>query len=162
MPLHLVFMAKYRNLTTQEYAYFEKEFVDFLVVNGIVAEDWQKMKVNDPPKAMKIMDLFSDVIMESVLRKIQFLELRTATYLQVVHCLSDKMVMAAVHSKDKNFDMTNFQSINGSAGLLENIELFTGEKKYEKSREMELFDLTEKGYTVTDGKLYKALILATA
>lgn len=155
-------MAKYRNLKGQEYVHFEKEFIDFLVVNGIVAEDWEKMKVEENEKAAKIMTLFSDVIMEGVLRKIQFLEIRTATYVQAVQCLADKMVMVAIHCKDKKYDMTDFKPDMPSGVMADYFELYTGEKKHEKSREMEIFELTEKGYEVSDGKLFKALILATA
>ena len=69
-------MAKYRILTKDELKNFETEFVNYLVVNGIAADDWVKMKDQEPEKASKIVELFSDVIMEGVLRKVNFVEIR--------------------------------------------------------------------------------------
>jgi hypothetical protein len=44
-------MAKYRLLTLEELKSMEKEFVDFLVLNGIPGEDWVKLKDTDPDRA---------------------------------------------------------------------------------------------------------------
>ena len=66
-------MAKYRLLTAEELELFEKEFIDYLVVNGITADDWEKIKSEDQFKAEQIMALFSDVVFEKIMRQTQFL-----------------------------------------------------------------------------------------
>jgi hypothetical protein len=40
-------------------------------------------------------------------------------------------------------------------------EIHKAEKPYSKVREQELFDLTEVGYSLSDGKIYKALMMAS-
>ena len=42
----------------------KEDFVDFLVVNGIDAEEWTKLKSNNPDKAQHIIAQFSDVVFE--------------------------------------------------------------------------------------------------
>ena len=65
---------KYKRLSIEQLKELEKEFVDFLVVNGILAEDWLKLKETDPDKAEQMVDLFSDVVFEGILRKTDFIE----------------------------------------------------------------------------------------
>ncbi|MFT5822083.1 MAG: hypothetical protein ACI8ZM_003339 [Crocinitomix sp.] len=154
-------MAKYRDLTKEELITFEKEFVDYLVVNGIIAEDWEKMKIENNEKAEQIVSLFSDVIMEGVLRKIKFLEIRTKAYVQAVQCLNDKLLMIAVSSKDKAYSMSNFKQETPKEAIVANFEMHQGEKKYHKSREEVLFEMVSQGYDISDGQLFKSLILAT-
>ena len=42
------------------------------------------------------------------------------------------------------------------------LEVYTTEKAYGKERQVEIFELTEQGCAVTDGKLFKSLSLALA
>ena len=55
-------MPKFRLLSHEELKEFEKEFIDYLVVNGITGEDWGRIKENQPKEAIKIMDLFVEKI----------------------------------------------------------------------------------------------------
>jgi hypothetical protein len=154
-------MAKYRDLTKEELVTFEKEFVDYLVVNGIVAEDWEKMKLEENAKAEEIVSLFSDVILEGVLRKIKFLEIRTNSYVQAVQCLGDKMLMVAISSKDKAYNMSDFKPDTPKEVIADYFEMHKGEKRYDKSREEVLFEMVSQGYDISDGALFKSLMLAT-
>lgn len=154
-------MAKYRLLTKEELETFEKEFVDYLVVNGIAADDWVKMKSEEPDKAEKIVDLFSDVIFEGVLRKVKFLELHTDQYIQCIQCLDEDMNTVILSSKNKSFSLKEFDLNKTSEFVRDNFDLHSGRKSYSKRRELEIFELTERGYQITTGDLFKSLILAT-
>lgn len=152
-------MTKYRLLNNEELATFEEEFVKYLVVNGITGDDWKIILKDDPDNAQKIVDLFSDVVFEKVMRQAQFLVIKRASYIQSIQCLKDKMIMVALSTKDKSIDLTqlDFSSIEDFSAF----ELHKAEKNYTKEREKELFDLTEIGYSISNGELFKALILAT-
>jgi hypothetical protein len=154
-------MAKYRDLTKEELITFEKEFVDYLVVNGIAADDWERMKLENNEKAEQIVSLFSDVILEGVLRKIKFLQLRTKAYVQAVQCLNDKMLMVAISSKDKAYNMSDFKPETPKEVIADYFEMHQGEKSFHKSREEVLFEMVSQGYEISDGQLFKALMLAT-
>lgn len=149
-------MPKYRLLTSEELQEFQKEFIDFLVVNGIEPEKWEYIKENDPSSVDKIIELFSDVILESVLRKVNFVEIRSKKYVQAIQCLPDKMISIALEDSKSDKDKS------GAEDQLENsLSIFKTEKKYTESREKEIFDMIEKGYKISDGDLFKKLQLAS-
>lgn len=83
-------MPKYRFLSDEELKGFEDEFKQFLIANGLHKEEWEAMNKNDPDKAIDIVGLFSDLILDKVYDKTEF----------VLHC-SDKQIMAFKFTKEK-------------------------------------------------------------
>lgn len=152
-------MTKYRLLNNEELKSFEDEFVKYLVVNGIDADLWKKMLAENKTQAQQIVDLFSDVVFEKIMRQAKFLVIKRASYIQAIQCLDEKMIMVAISTNNKEIDMTtmDFSSLSN----FEDFHIHKAEKTYQKERGKELFDLTELGYYISDGKLFKALILAT-
>ncbi|MBK8925758.1 MAG: hypothetical protein IPM74_07570 [Crocinitomicaceae bacterium] len=145
-------MPKYRLLTNNEQKEFEKEFVSFLVVNGIEPERWEQIKAEDQPSVDKIIELFSDVILESVLRNVKFIEIKSKRYVQAIQCLPDKMIAVALEDKgDEN-------QKSGSEEERENsLSLYRSEKNYALTRELEIFDMLQKGYVISNGDLFRKL-----
>lgn len=150
---------KYRELTASELQELEKEFVDYLIVNGITADDWVKIKEEEKEKAEDIITLFSDVVLEGVLRKVQFLEFRTKSDIKAFQCLGEKMVLVGMSTDDDQIDFTNeelFKTISTADG----IKVYTTEKAYSEARESELFKMIQKGCFISDGQSFKAINLA--
>ncbi|NQY10419.1 MAG: hypothetical protein HRT71_13010 [Flavobacteriales bacterium] len=155
-------MAKYRLLSTKELNEMESEFVEYLILNGIAADDWEKMKKDENEKAEKIVDLFSDVVLEGVMQKIEYLELREKTEIKTFQCLKDKLVlvgMSAPKNSDADFTDPNFIK-NSMTSPIAGLEVYTSDKKYTKDREQDIFEMINSGCSVSDGKLYKALCMA--
>ena len=156
-------MPKYRLLTHEELMEFEKEFVDYLVVNGITAPEWETMKKEKSEEAIKIIGLFSDVILEGTMRKIDFLESRSRNEVRTYQCLDEKIVLMALKAEGADID---FSSEEGMLKAMQhppqNLEVYTSEKKYTGVREEELFAMTQQGCLVSDGELFKTLSLALA
>jgi hypothetical protein len=156
-------MPKYRSLTTEELQELEKEFVEFLVINGIIADDWVKIKKEDPEKAEKMIDLFSDVVMEGTLRKVQFIEHHSRKEVKAFQCLPEKMIMMGMRSGSDEVNFSDPQFLQESMkNPPADLEVFTLEKKYHKPREVEIFEMTEAGCEVSNGSLFKALSLVYA
>ena len=157
-------MPKFRLLGHEELKEFEKEFIDYLVVNRITGEDWAQIKEVQPKEAIKIMDIFSDVIFEAVMRKIEFLEIRTAKEVQTFQCTSSKLVMVGMKiDPATEIDFTIPEDIEKAMQSPPgNVEVYTASRAYTLEREQELFAMTENGARITDGKLFKALSLALA
>lgn len=155
-------MAKYRLLTLDELKELENEFVNYLILNGIAADDWQKLKTEDVSRAEGIIDLFSDVVFESILRKIEYLEIRVPTEVQTFHCLSEKLVVVGMRStKETGVDFTDPDFIKAAAVQPPDaLQVYTTEKKYSQEREMELFEMLNAGCVISDGKLFKILCLS--
>lgn len=157
-------MAKYRLLTHEELIEMEKEFVDFLILNSIVAADWVQIKNEDPAKVERIIHLFSDVVFEKIMRRTQFLELRGESELKAFQCLKDKFIVVGLNAS--KIPGANFKDHDFVKRAIENppsnLEVYTTEIPYKLSREEELFNMTERGFQISDGKLFKALCLALA
>ncbi len=155
-------MAKYRSLTISELKELEKEFIEFLIVNGIPAEEWDNLLKNDPEAANLTLDLFSDVVFESILAKIRFLEERTQNFVYSYQCLQDEIVLVGLkYEGDDEVDFTNPDML--SSYMLtppEGLKIFTSSRKYAKNRNEDLFQMLEKGCIITDNTLFRALCLS--
>lgn len=155
-------MPEYRRLSQEELHELQKEFIEYLVINGITAEDWEQMKTSDLPKAEKVIDLFSDVVFESILRKITFLEYRDKTSLRVFQCLNEKLVVVSMEaSGSKEADFTDASYIQKAmVETSDSFRVYTTEKLYGRKREAELFEMLQTGCVITDDRLFKTLCLA--
>ncbi len=149
-------MPKYRQLSREELGHLEKDFVDFLVVNGVTADDWREIQITSAGKRDNVLDAFSDVVFEGVLRKVGFLDFRAENHLMSFQCLPEKMVLVGIKSTET--DLLSYDPSN--AKDVEDIEVYTQEKPYSKARELELFEMMERGCEKSDGKMFKALCLA--
>ena len=155
-------MPKYRLLTLEELQELEKEFVEYLVLNGITADDWEKIKKENPSSARHIIEFFSDVVFESIMRKVKYLELRTAHEVKVFQCLESKLVLVAMQSTvDPDIDFTNTAYIkNAMNNPPPGLKVYTSEKTYGKVREIEIFEMIRAGALITGDQLFKSLCLA--
>ena len=154
-------MPKYRLLSKSELTELEKEFIEYLILNGITAEDWEQLKKTDPNQVEQIIVLFSDVVFESILRKINFLEYREKTSLKIFQCLSDKLVLVSMESNDDEYcNFTDPEFIKKSCSTPPDaLKVFTTSRAYKRNRESELFEMLQTGCLITDDKLFKALCL---
>jgi hypothetical protein len=149
-------MPKYRLLTAEELEQFQKEFIEFLVVNGIEPGRWERLKETDPSSVDKIIELFSDVILESVLRKIKFIQIKSTAYVQAIHCLDEKMISIAIEDSTKRERKDGEGSPQEAGGL----SLYKSERFYNGSREHDLFEMLQRGYEISDGELFNKLQMA--
>ncbi|PHR49855.1 MAG: hypothetical protein COA32_01600 [Fluviicola sp.] len=155
-------MPKYRHLTKEELDALQKEFVEFLVVNGITADKWSAIKENKKESAEEIIEQFSDVVWEGALRKAKFLELRNPKELLTFQCLPDKLVLMGMKVKDADVDITTKSGFEKLKQDQLETTFYTSEKKYFKKREEELFEMIQNGCEIADGALFKRIALAIA
>jgi len=151
---------KYKRLTVEELRHLEKEFVSFLAHAQITAADWEKMKREENSKANELIEVFSDVVYDKVLKKITFLEYRDAKTLNIFKFNDKDIELAGIRvNAPSDIDLTkteNFNDINNFAG----ISIVYSQKKYSKEKEDEVFEMLENGCLITDEKLFNALIKA--
>jgi hypothetical protein len=148
---------KYRKLSSNELEELEKEFVDFLIVNGITADVWVDLKEKDNSKADSIIDSFSDVVFEGVFRKVKYLEFVTPTSLKCFQCLENEIILVGLDSENSSdIDFT----ANDWMSNLKNVKIYNSSKAYKEVRELELFNMVQKGASISDGTLFKKLCLA--
>lgn len=153
---------KYRRLTIEELQELEDEFVKYLVINSVTADDWVKIKEDEPEKAERLVELFSDAVFERILQNAKFMDYRSSKELYSYQCLPGKIVLVGMTAKagsEADFSDPGFikKAASQNAG---DIKVFTTEKNYTKKRELELFDMLQKGCEISDGNLFKTLCLA--
>ncbi len=147
-------MVKYRALSPEELQLMEKEFVDFLVVNGITAAEWTSIKEKDKSKAVKFTELFSDVVFEKMMRKTSHVTKRMGTILMSFHFEEEHATMILVENWQVAKPLSELveQDLRG-----QKLQLSTQSKSYQKVREVELFQLIQGGAIVSDGRLHNWL-----
>ncbi len=154
-------MILYRRLDKEELLLLEKEFISFLVVNGIEPDEWESMKDNNIQKADKILDEFSNVIMEGVLRKTQFLDFISPGSIKCFQCLDDKIILVGLDVEEGvDFDFTKINDFKDiSEEIIPFLSVYTQEKKYNIKRNREIFEMIEKGAIPSNGNYFKNISL---
>ena len=157
-------LPKYKLLTEQELKELEKEFVDFLVINGIVVDDWLKIKEQSTEKTEEIILLFSDVVYEQVLRSTQYIKSVTPKRILCFHCLESKMVLMGLDAR--NAEGIDFSRIHYLEEILRDfppsLSVLHSNKEYQDSRERDIFKMLERGAEISDGNLFKSISLLYA
>lgn len=152
-------MPKYRFLNPSELQQFEKEFIDFLIVNGIDASGWEKLKEEDKDKAERIVELFSDVVFEKIMRKTTYLFNYSGNTVFALKYLEDKAQLFLVEV----FGESPIEACEDALvkAMKENPAMAISrfqEKSYKTERELEMFRLMEAGALVSDGHLFEYLL----
>ena len=83
-------MVKYRFLTDEELKEFDEEFKHFLIANGLHAEEWKAMNEKDPDRAIEVVGLFSDLILDKVYDKTEYILHQNPTSLRAFKFYKEK------------------------------------------------------------------------
>ncbi len=143
----------FRKLTEGELEELKEEFVQYLVANGVDASLWEQLKKDESEKAEFFVQQFSNVVLQKSLEKIQYLEHRTPSDVKLFYCGKETIDLIAL--KSSVVDLTNIAEFNTED--FKDIEVFKATKPYSKNREVELFEMTEKGCQITSHTLYDLL-----
>ena len=106
---------KYRRLTTEELAELETEFIRFLVSNTVTGDDWEKIKKEDPKKAEGLIEIFSDIVFDKTISKIEYLEMKTPKDLKIFRCNKDDIELMGLKIEgESDLDLTaDLSSLSG-------------------------------------------------
>ncbi len=150
---------KYRRLTKEQFEELHLEFATFLAAQQIDVKEWNDIKKNTPKVAEEEMDLFSDVVWDKVLQKAAYLEHFSQDSINLFRCDAEEIHRIVVKVKKDGINLLNTDDYNWFVDNSQHktIEYFKGQKPYVKERNLEVFDLIEKGSVVSDGKLYEAV-----
>ena len=146
---------KYRQLTKEQFESLHEEFSKFLATQSIDVNEWTTIKNENPSLAEEEMNLFSDVVWEDVLTRTKYLEHFSPQTINLFKC-NDTEMKRIVVKVDKDIDLL---TENGYTWLIENynnqeVSFLQGSKKYSEERNPEIFDLIEKGSSISNGELF--------
>ena len=148
---------KYTRLTEEQFAELKDEFINFLATQTITADEWKSIKEDKPEVAEEELDVFSDLVWEGVLAKVEYLENISATQMHLFHCAEKEMNLISVKILNPDIDLgtqigfdwfrKNWQS--------DFVEYLTASKAYSDDKSMDKFELIQKGAAITKGELYQ-------
>lgn len=147
---------KYRQLTKEQLESLHEEFARFLASQSIDKKEWEQLKKEKPNVAEDEINVFSDVVWDDVLTRTSYVEHFSPKTINLFKCENQEMKRLVV-KVDKEI---NLQEQVGYEWLLKNpnddaIEYLQGTKKYQKERNIEVFDLIEKGGNISKGELFE-------
>lgn len=148
--------AKFRRLSNPELEELKDEFIKFLAANTITGDDWSKMKQENKEQAEGLIDAFSDIVMQKVLEKIEYIEHRESKVWYVFHCKKEAIVMLHITStEDSDIDFQDPKSLQQLEDV--SVSIHRAEKAYNSTREDEVFAMLQKGCQITDDRIFNVL-----
>ncbi len=148
---------KYARLSKEQFEELHQEFINFLATQSITAEEWKQIKEERPQVAEQELDVFSDLVWEGVLNKVQYVEHISPRQLMLFHISETHMDLIAVKIDAPEIDIT---TAYGYKWLQQNIQddsvsLFTSTKAIKEDRNKDIFVIIQQGGNITKGELYR-------
>lgn len=155
---------KYRLLSNEELEHLEMELKQFLIVNGVHAEEWLQINKTEPDKAVRLVELFSDSVLETVYDKIKVLEFRSPESCMVFHFHENKVELISIQrNKDSQADLSSPESIHSSLiNYSHELSFFKSEKEIQSTRNLEIHRMIEQGCYISTTEFWESLKLAIA
>ncbi len=134
-----------------------QEFINFLATQSITAEEWQKIKKEKPAVAEQEMDVFSDLIWEGVLNKVEYLEHFSPNQIFLFHISSATINLIAIKVENEAIDITTREGYQWLQTNLmdETVNIYTSTKALTDDRNKDVFALIKQGANITKGELYR-------
>jgi hypothetical protein len=148
---------KYARLTRQQLEELHQEFINFLATQSITADEWEKLKREKPEVAEEELDVFSDLIWEGVLAKVQYLENISAQHMHFFHLQEKEMKLISVKVMNPDIDLTTKEGFSWFRKNYQSdfVEYLTASKAYSEDKNLDKFNLIKQGAVITKGELYK-------
>lgn len=141
---------RFRRLEAKELELLEKEFIQFLAVSGIEAQDWESFKTSNPKFCEEKIEEFSDVVIGGVLHKAKYAEHCTKSDWMLFKLDEEIIHLIVIHS-----DQIDLSSQSIDEEDYNKIEVFKKSKAYSKNKEDDLFEMMNQGCVITDGVLFE-------
>ncbi len=147
---------KYQRLTKEQLEELKPEFINFLAVQTITAAEWAALKSDKPEVAEQELDVFSDLIWEGVLDKVEYLEHFSPQHMFLFQVDGTTINLISIKIDNEMVDITTAE---GYAWLQTNlmadeVNLFTSSKILKEDRNGDIFALVKQGASITKGELY--------
>lgn len=146
---------KYRQLTKEQFESLHEEFAQFLASQEIDVEEWTKIKAQNPDLVEEELNLFSDMVWEDVLNKVEYLDHFSTQTINLFKCEKDAISRIVIQTTQQ----LDFREKEEYQWLLKNpkdnsLNYYTGTKKYDNERNLEIFKLIEQGAQISKGELF--------
>lgn len=147
-------MMKYQRLSLAELELLTKEFVQFLALNGIAAEDWNNIKNNNRTKMDSLLDEFSDFVWDTTIRESSYFLMLQNQEIIAFHCNLEEMIMLNIRLENiDGFSFFKFENINEAIRHIpptatQHNFSHTRTLKNEEDRNNQVYSLLKSGYKI--------------
>ncbi len=147
---------KYTRLTKEQFEELHQEFINFLATQSITKDEWATIKRDKPEVAEEELDVFSDLVWDGVLSKVDYLEHISPKQLHLFYFDDDQMKLIALIINHPDVDLTTADGFGWLRNNLmsDKIEIFNSKKDYSEDKGRDKFELIYKGGNITKGQLY--------
>ncbi|QBA64408.1 DUF6495 family protein [Muriicola soli] len=148
---------KYTRLTKQQLEELHPEFINFLATQSITATEWEMIKTNRPQAAEEELDVFSDLVWEGVLQKVNYLENISAQQMHLFYLNSKEMKLISVKVRNPKVDLTTPEGFGWFKKNWQSdfVDYLVASKAYSDDPNADKFDLIKQGAVITKGELYQ-------
>jgi len=153
------FLMKYTRLTKEQFEELNQEFINFLATQSITAGEWKEIKEQKPEVAEEELDVFSDLVWEGVLSKVEYLENIAPQHMYLFKVDGSQLRLIGLKIKVDTIDLTTKEGFGWLRDNLmsDEVELFNADKTLEADKNLKLFELIVQGSNITKGDLFKYL-----
>lgn len=147
---------KYARLTKEQFEEMHQEFINFLATQSITADEWEQIKKDKPEAAEEELDIFSDLIWEGVLNKVEYLEHFSPNQIYLFHITTATIELIAIKVENEAIDVTSREGYQWlQTNLMDDaVNIYTSTKAISDDRNKDIFALIKQGANITKGKLY--------
>ena len=147
---------KYFRLTKEQLDELHQEFIHFLASQSITAEEWNDIKQNKPEVAEEELDIFSDLVWEGVLGRVEYLEHISPQSMHLFHLSETNMHVIAINIKNE-MDLTTSEGFQWLRDNLmdDAVEFLQANKTYSEDKNLDKFKLIQQGAVITKGDLFQ-------
>lgn len=148
---------KYTRLTKEQLEEMQQEFINFLATQSITASEWEDIKKNKPEVAEEELDIFSDLIWEGVLEKVNYLEHFSPQQMFLFNITEVEIKLIAVKIENEAIDITTREGYQWLQKNLmdDSVDLYTSSKVLQEDRNKDIFALIQQGAVITKGELFR-------
>lgn len=147
---------KYARLTKEQFEEMHQEFINFLATQSITADEWEQIKKDKPEAAEEELDIFSDLIWEGVLNKVEYLEHFSPNQIFLFHITTATIELIAIKVENEAIDITTREGYQWlQTNLMDDaVTIYTSTRAISEDRNKDIFALIKQGANITQGKLY--------
>ncbi len=148
---------KYARLTQEQLEEMHHEFIRFLASQGIDAQEWKSLKSEKPEVAEEEIDVFSDVVWENVLNKVNYLEHFSKQQMFLFKIEDHQISLIGIKVDNKAIDLSTKDGYRWLQKNLmdEQVNIYTSTKAIDEERNTDIFALIKQGANITKGELYR-------
>lgn len=148
---------KYERLTKEQFEELHQEFINFLAAQSITGQEWEDIKTNKPEVAEEELDIFSDLIWEGVLKKVEYLEHFSAQLMFLFHFLESDIQLIKISVTREAIDITTNEGYKWLQNnlLTDDVEIYQATKALSDDRNKDIFALIKQGANITKGELFQ-------